>query len=59
MLLLDKADKKHETSTSSLALPMVLLKETHHPSSLEIKAQPESLSTTLTSGKQLTDTMTP
>jgi len=59
MLLLDKANKKHEISMSSLALPMVLLKETHHPSSMEIGAQPESLSITLTSGKQLTDTMTP
>jgi len=52
-------DRKHETSTSSLALPMVLLKGTHHPPSLEIEAQPESLSITSTSGKQLTDTITP
>jgi len=59
MSLLDKVNRKHETSTSSLALPMVLLKGTHHPSSLEKEAQPESLSITLTSGKQLTNTMTP
>jgi len=57
--LLDKANKKHDKLTSSPALPMVLLKGTHHPSSLETEAQPESLSTTLISGKQLTNTMTP
>jgi len=38
---------------------MGLLKETHHLSSMEIEARPENLSTTLTSGKQLTDTTTP
>jgi len=58
-LLLDKADRKHEISTSLLVLPMVLLKGIHHPSSLEIEAQPESLSITSTSGKQLTEIMTP
>jgi len=44
---------------SSLAQPMVLLKGTHHPSSLETEAQPENSSITLIFGKQLTDTMIP
>ena len=43
MSLLDKVDRKHKESMSSLTLSMVLLKGTHHPSSLEIGAQPESL----------------
>jgi len=43
MSLLDKADRKHRELTSSLTLPMVLLKGTHHLSLLEIGAQPESL----------------
>jgi len=59
MSLLDKANKKYDKLTSSLALPMVLLKGTHHPSLMEIEAQPENLSITLTSGRQLTDTMIP
>jgi len=59
MSLLDKANKRHDKSTSSLALPMVLLKGTHHPSSMEIEARPESLSITSTSGKQSIDTMIP
>jgi len=43
MLLLDKLDKKHKELMSSPTLPMVLLKEIHHPSSLETGAQPENL----------------
>jgi len=40
--LLDKLNRKHKESMSSTTLAMVLLKGTHHPSSLETEAQPGS-----------------